>query len=642
MPLVALAALPHVADGRHGVVVMAHQVVLAQEEVELVRTQRAPVLQVQVDGMEGDVQVGAPVVDLGDVRLDQRVVHRQGVEAESLGQDRLAHLGRLALEVDPQQALRIREGRREFLEAQVGAQLARSVSMEYADHRLTPSAEQMALRIPSPPRPHNPGLPTAIIRPHGRPRDREPAHRPRRQRGHGRDGALQPDRPGGYRPDLGRLRHPIRARFLLRRQPPDRDPLQPDGRGRAGLGLRADLHRLPGPRRPLRRVAPGLLHWQPDSDRAGQRGAAGGHLRARPGAVRPGARLQGSSADPAHRPAAARHAHLARALRPQRPADGDPQCPAAFRPPGAGAGLLPPRADSRPGVPRPALGHPGPGLGRGVGLAPAPGRPAPGPGALPAALPPDAGTGRRRHAPGRRADAAAPAGRGRRAAQLPGQHHPGLRHAGGQPGGHHAGLRSDDHAAGGAGAVDGHCRPADLLGPGGARRTGRLPHGRGRHAARPGFPLAAGQPGPDPAAGAAGGAAPAARCLHGRIDAARRLGAAVVCRRAGGPFAARDRRPGFLCAAGYAHAGAHRRRRHGAERGPQPDVRRLVPAPGLDAARRPGAGQLAGDGPRMRPAAPAAGEAHGGDWRGLGCVLGCWRPSARERRWRWVSCSGCS
>jgi hypothetical protein len=64
---------------------MAHQVVFAKEEVQLVRIQRCAILQVDVHGVQRDVQVAAPVVHLGDVRLDQRIVNGQGVKAEDVG-----------------------------------------------------------------------------------------------------------------------------------------------------------------------------------------------------------------------------------------------------------------------------------------------------------------------------------------------------------------------------------------------------------------------------------------------------------------------------------------------------------------------------------------------------------------------------
>ena len=100
---VALDVLPVLVDlgDRRGVI--GDQVVPAEEDVELVEPELVG-LGVEVDRVEDQVEVFAPVVHPGDVGLLQRVLDRQRVEVEDVAEQRLdlALGGRLAvLDIDP-------------------------------------------------------------------------------------------------------------------------------------------------------------------------------------------------------------------------------------------------------------------------------------------------------------------------------------------------------------------------------------------------------------------------------------------------------------------------------------------------------------------------------------------------------------
>src|SRR3972149_4458504 len=94
---------------------MGDQVRGAQESVNLMCGERRLAGGVIVDGVDRHVQVLAPVVELGDVRLLQGVVDGQGVKPERLAQDRLADFRRLAREVQPHHPARRAEPGRAHL-----------------------------------------------------------------------------------------------------------------------------------------------------------------------------------------------------------------------------------------------------------------------------------------------------------------------------------------------------------------------------------------------------------------------------------------------------------------------------------------------------------------------------------------------
>jgi len=64
-----------------------------------------------VDGVNDQIQVVAPVVELGDVGFLQSIVDGQGMETEGFPQDGLANFGRLTGQIQPEQAAALEPAR---------------------------------------------------------------------------------------------------------------------------------------------------------------------------------------------------------------------------------------------------------------------------------------------------------------------------------------------------------------------------------------------------------------------------------------------------------------------------------------------------------------------------------------------------
>ncbi len=128
-------ALPDAIDIRQHIVMVGDQVIRPEEGVELVRRERVLGLRVVLDGMDRQVKVVAPVVELGHVRFLQRVVDGQGVEAEDLEQDRLTRLGRFAGEIQPDHSRRLSQQTGELGRRDILADPAVAVAVEETDHR---------------------------------------------------------------------------------------------------------------------------------------------------------------------------------------------------------------------------------------------------------------------------------------------------------------------------------------------------------------------------------------------------------------------------------------------------------------------------------------------------------------------------
>ena len=180
-----------------------------------------------------------------------------------------------------------------------------------------------------------------------------------------------------------------------------------------------------------RGVAAGQQRHQPRPHRARRPEPADGDLRARPRADR-GARLRCADhrADDPHD---ARHAGQPGAHRDGRGGVRHPEQLSAVHGARHRAAALQPRDHRRRHLPGADHGRRGPRRRRRHRLAGAPGGPAAEPGAGRAALRPDDRPLAPRRATGRLADGAAHAWPGGRTDQLPGQHRPRLRPAGGQP-----------------------------------------------------------------------------------------------------------------------------------------------------------------------------------------------------------------
>ena len=98
-------------ERRQGLVVVGHQVVGAEEDVELVEPE-AVGPGVEIDRVEDQVEVVAPVVHLGHVGVLERVLDGQRVEMEDVAQRRLDPLIRVrfgVFDVDPEGPLAILE-----------------------------------------------------------------------------------------------------------------------------------------------------------------------------------------------------------------------------------------------------------------------------------------------------------------------------------------------------------------------------------------------------------------------------------------------------------------------------------------------------------------------------------------------------
>ena len=104
--LVALADLPDVIDCRDRDVVMSHKIVLPDKEVQFNRLDLV-FNGIEQDGVHHDIQVAAPVIQLGRMVFLERVVDGERMKVKPVAQDGFSLLIRGALKIDPYHPMRI-------------------------------------------------------------------------------------------------------------------------------------------------------------------------------------------------------------------------------------------------------------------------------------------------------------------------------------------------------------------------------------------------------------------------------------------------------------------------------------------------------------------------------------------------------
>jgi hypothetical protein len=96
-------------DSREGRVVMGHHKVASEEDIQLhdlrPRSEHFSV----VKGIHDHVEIVAPVIDLGDVRFLEGIVHSERVKVKDTREDGLTVLIRFGNEIHPQQAFGLRK-----------------------------------------------------------------------------------------------------------------------------------------------------------------------------------------------------------------------------------------------------------------------------------------------------------------------------------------------------------------------------------------------------------------------------------------------------------------------------------------------------------------------------------------------------
>ena len=138
---VALDIPPEQFERGQGLVVVRYKVVAPEEDIEFMEPEMAA-LGVEVERVEDEVEVVAPVVHLGHVRVLERVLDGQGMEVENVVQERLHPFVRVrfeVLDIDPENPLRILDRIANPAGGPVEVERARTFAKDDAHPRFRPA-----------------------------------------------------------------------------------------------------------------------------------------------------------------------------------------------------------------------------------------------------------------------------------------------------------------------------------------------------------------------------------------------------------------------------------------------------------------------------------------------------------------------